>query len=111
MLLSWVLNWQLLGRYYHRVKTASLVSRYRQIRQLHEAGDVEALALALETIERKDGLTITVVDADLQVRYSTMALERLGRIATLAQRAAAAPSAPSAAPRGLRRQRNCPGCQ
>ncbi len=86
VLLSWVLNWQLLGRYYHRVKTASLVSRYRQIRQLYEAGDVEALALALETIERKDGLTITVVDADLQVRYSTMALERLGRIATLAQR-------------------------
>ncbi|MEA4884394.1 MAG: histidine kinase dimerization/phospho-acceptor domain-containing protein, partial [Clostridia bacterium] len=72
VLMSWVLNWQLLDVYYHRVKTSSLINNYRHIRQLYERNDATELLLGLETLERKEGLVVVVVDADFGLRYSTM---------------------------------------
>lgn len=71
VVLSWTLNWQFLESYYRREKTASLISHYRSVRKLYDTGDSAALSLGLETMERKEGLVITVVDAELNTVYSS----------------------------------------
>ncbi len=70
VLLSWALNWGLLDGYYRSVKRGSLVNAYLKIRKLYQ-GDAERLLLELETLERREGFHILMVDPWLSVKYDT----------------------------------------
>ncbi len=72
VLLSWALNWQFLESYYQREKTEALIHHYRSVRRLYEAGDAAALHLGLETMERKEGIVINVIDGNSNTVYSSI---------------------------------------
>ncbi|HOO30898.1 MAG TPA: HAMP domain-containing sensor histidine kinase [Bacillota bacterium] len=71
VLLSWLLNSQLLDVYYHRIKTNSLVSGYKHVKQAYDSGDLAQLLLDLETMERKEGLMVVIVDSSYTLQYAS----------------------------------------
>ena len=77
VLLSWTLNWGLLDRYYRSAKRSSLVNAYSKISKLYQ-GDAGSLLLELETMERREGFHIVVVDPWLSVKYDTVPDRRDG---------------------------------
>ena len=82
VLVSWILNWGMLDEYYRSVKRGSLVNAYLRIRKLYQ-GDAGSLLLELETMERREGFHIVVVDPWLSVKYDTVPGRRAPRRADL----------------------------
>jgi len=81
VLLSWALNWGLLDGYYRSAKRGSLVNAYLKLRKLYQ-GEAGALLLELETMERREGFHIVVVDPWQSVKYDTVPDRRGGSAPT-----------------------------
>jgi two-component system sensor histidine kinase VanS len=70
IVLSWVCNARLMGRFYFSNKKNTLIKTYHDIDAIYQ-GDVAKIALQLEKIENDQGLLITIINADYTVLYDS----------------------------------------
>jgi two-component system sensor histidine kinase VanS len=70
IVLSWVCNARLMGKFYFNNKKNTLVKTYHVIDAIYH-GDIEKIALQLEKIENDQGLLITIINTDYTVLYDS----------------------------------------